>query len=310
MRILLIAALICGTALAQTRSPVSPEPTNANVPANLPAQPVGANDLLMISVYDAPELSRSIRVSAEGQIRIPMLKQRIKAEGMLPSELEQVIADALVEEGILVDPAVTVGIAEYNSRPISVAGAVRNPLTFQAIGPMTLLQAIAKAGGLEKTAGTEVLLTRGTETLHIPVKGLIDSADPRWNVPLQGGEEIRVPEAGRIFVVGNVKKPGAFSASDVTDATVLKVVALAEGLMPYSAKQAFVYRPDGQGGKTEVAVNLKEIMERKSPDIELLPEDILYIPDNKNRRITAAALEKIIGVGGGATTALIYAGVR
>src|SRR6516164_3880922 len=109
---------------------------NARVPvdqaSNLPIQPVGPNDLIAVSVYDSPELSRTVRVGADGLIRLPMLKERIKASGLYPAELEAAIANALVTEDILVDPFVTVNIAEYQSRPISVAGSVKNPLVFQA----------------------------------------------------------------------------------------------------------------------------------------------------------------------------------
>src|SRR5580693_4431499 len=91
------------------RPAVTPE-----VGANLPAQPVGANDLIAVSVYDAPELSRTVRISGDGFVRLPMLRQRIKAEGSYPAELEIAIAKALREEQILVDPFVTVTIAEYH----------------------------------------------------------------------------------------------------------------------------------------------------------------------------------------------------
>ena len=100
--------------------------------ANLPAQTIGANDLIAVSVYDQPEFTRSIRVSSDGFIRLPMLERRIIADGLLPADLETSIAEALRSENILVDPIVTVTIAEYHSRPISVAGAVKNPITFQA----------------------------------------------------------------------------------------------------------------------------------------------------------------------------------
>lgn len=311
MKLTLLALTALAAIAAPQKALQPPEPTASNMPANLPAQPIGANDLILVSVYDAPELSRSVRVGADGLIRIPMLKQPIKAEGLLPAALETEIVKAIKQEEILVSPVVTVSVAEYHSRPISVAGAVRSPITFQAAGPITLLQAIAKAGGLEKNAGLEILLTRGTETLRIPAKGLIESADPRWNIALVGGEDIRVPEAGRIFVVGNVKKPGAFSSSDLTEPTVLKLVAMAEGVLQYSMKQAYVYRPDAKtGSKVEIPINLAQILERKSPDVELRPDDVLYIPENKRGKLSAATIEKIVAFGGGATSALIYAGVR
>jgi polysaccharide export outer membrane protein len=151
-----------GCALAQQQQ--QPTPTRAtNVPevgANLPAQPVGANDLIAVSVYDAPELSRTVRIGADGYIRLPMLKQRLKVDGLYPADLETAISQALRDEQILVDPFVTVTIAEYHSRPISVAGAVNTPLVFQADRPTTLLEAIANAHGLRPDAGREILVSR------------------------------------------------------------------------------------------------------------------------------------------------------
>lgn len=58
---------------------------------------------------------------------------------------------------------------------------------------------------------------------RIPVKGLIDATDPALNIKLYGGEEIRVPEAGKVYVVGNVKQPGALAVHHETETTVLKV---------------------------------------------------------------------------------------
>ena len=128
--------------------------------ANLPAQRIGPNDLIAVQVYGAAELSRTIRVGGDGQIRLPMVARRIAADGLMPIEVESAIAEALKAEQILVDPIVTVTIVEYQSRPISVAGAVRRPITFQAAGPTTLLDALTRAEGLSPEAGPESLLTR------------------------------------------------------------------------------------------------------------------------------------------------------
>ena len=131
------------------------------------------------------------------------------------------------------------------------------------------------------------------------------------NVKLTGGEEIRVPEAGKIFVVGNVKKPGAFPLQEDAESTILKALALAEGLLPYAAKQAYIYRREaGPGAKNEIPIEIGKIMDRKSPDLPLKANDILYIPDAKGTRAMWSALEKVLLFGSGATSALIYAGVR
>ena len=300
---------LCGIAVAQVRS--VPEA----VVANLPAQKIGPNDLIAVSVYDAPEFTRTVRVSAEGLVRLPMLKRRVRADGLLPAELEAALAEALEAEQLLVEPVVTVTIAEYHSRPISVAGAVRNPVTFQATGPMTLLDALTRAGGLSQDAGQEILVSRTqrgedgkTSTLvqRIPVRGLIEAVDPELNLKLAGGEEIRVPEVGKIFVVGNVKKPGAYPVQDTSETTLLHVLALAEGLAPYAAKQAYVYRREvSTGGRNEIPVALSEILKRKAPDVPLQANDLVYIPDNSGRRIAVNTLEKIAGFGTATASGLL-----
>ena len=314
MKLLLCLAVAAGV-LAQV-PPHSPI-TDAGG-ANLPAQKIGPNDLIAVTVYDAPELTRTVRVGADGLIRLPMLKRQIKADGLMPGELESAIATALCAEQLIIDPFVTVTVAEYNSRPISVAGAVKQPLTFQANNPVTLLEAITRAGGLSPEAGSEILVSRpksasdsaGSSLVQrIPVKGLIDAADPALNIRLTGGEEIRVPEVGKFFVLGNVHKPGVFPMQGNTEISVLKALASAEGLMPLASKEAYIYRREGAGGtKNEIPVPLKKIMDRKAPDIPLMADDILYVPDATGRRATLAALEKIVMYGSGASTALIYSG--
>ena len=279
--------------------------------ANLPQQPIGANDLIAISVYDAPELTRTIRVDSDGVIRLPLLKNPVQAEGLLPMNLEASIGDALKAEEILVDPIVKVTIVEYYSRPISVAGAVRKPVTFQAVGKVTLLEALARAEGLAPEAGLEILVSQPDQLVRrIPVKALIDDADAETNIRLFGGEEIRVPEAGKIYVVGNVKRPGAFPVRDSADTSVLKLLALAEGLAPYAARQAYIYRREPGTAKREIEIELEKIMKRKSPDVPLEANDILYIPDNTGKRATMTALEKFISTGSALGAALVYAGVR
>src|ERR1700744_2589304 len=298
--------LLVGCVYAQQpERAVSPAPNFDYAYSNLPTQPVGPDDLLAVSVYDSPELTRTVRVDAGGNIRLPMLKDPIQVQGMVPSQLESAVAKALIKGKVLVDPVVTGTSVEYQSRPVNVVGAVKNPLVFQATRPIPLLDAIARAGGLREDAGSDIVVSkqlvrdgkpvRNTET--IPVRKLIDHADPSLNVMLHGGEEVLVPEALKIYVVGNVKKPGAYPIRNDEDTTVLQLLALSEGLVPYSAKVAYVYRRTPGGAKTELPVALAKIMKRKSPDVPLEPNDILYIPDNKGQRLTAQTIDRLAGLG-------------
>lgn len=267
---------------------------------NLPSQKLGVDDLIAVSVYDAPEFTRTLRVEEDGTIHLPLLKEGVPASGMFARQLETSIATALKTEQILVDPFVKVTVVEYHSRPISVMGAVHKPVTFQSVGKVTLLDALARAEGLTNDAGTEVLITRGPVVERIPLKRLMKDADPTVNYELHGGEEIRVPEAGKIFVVGNVHKPGAFPVRDANDNSVLRMVALSEGLMPFAAKEAFIYRD-----KKEIPVELEKIMQRKSPDVRLEADDVFYIPDNKTRRTTFTVIDRITAFGSATASGLL-----
>ncbi len=306
-------ALIFALALAAGAQP-RPWPAAADTNGNLPIQKIGPNDLIGVTVYDAPELTRTVRVTPDGFIRLPMLKQRIQANGLLPDELETAIAQSLAKEELLVQPFVTVTMVEYSSRPISVVGAVNKPVTFQAASPVTLLEALARAEGLGADAGTEILVSRkdaaGQSLTRVSARNLIDRANSADNIVLSGGEEVRVPEAGKIYVVGNVKKPGAFTCRDARGPTILEALALSEGLAPYADKRAYILRRDAAQGEHEVPVELRLILQRKSPDIALQAGDVLYVPDASARRVGLAALEKLLMFGGGAATAMIYAGVR
>jgi polysaccharide export outer membrane protein len=317
-----LAIVLGATALAGDRLPAAAPDTGANLPTRL----VGVNDLLAVTVYGAPEMSRTARVGPDGLVRLPMLHERIEARGLLPAEVEAKIAEVIQREQILVDPVVTVAIAEYGSRPVSVAGAVRHPLTFDAHTKSTLRDALARAEGLSLEAGREILVTRpavngegqppgeaGLKPLveRVSVKELLEAANPAANLILEGGEEVRVPEAGRVFVVGTVRKPGAYRLDDSGAMSVLKSLALAEGLAPFSAKEAYIYRQNDGGERQEVAVPLRKIMDRKAGDVVMGPNDILYVPDNRRGRITANALERALSFAAGtASGALIYSSSR
>jgi polysaccharide export outer membrane protein len=194
------------------------------------------------------------------------------------------------------------------------------PLVFQAEGPTTLLEALARAQGLREDAGSEIIVSSSQRnpdgssqmlTRRIPVRRLIDNAEPDLNLTLTGGEEIRVPEVSKIYIVGNVKKPGAFPVQDGGDTTVLQMLALAEGLAPFASKQAYIYRREGAaGGKTEIPVSIDQIMKRRAPDVALTANDILYIPDRASRRLSLATLEKVAAFGSAAAAAIIYGSMR
>lgn len=114
---------------------------------------IGPSDLIEISVFQVPELSKTVRVGARGNLSLPLIGQ-IQAGGLTSQELEVLIAKKL-QESYLQDPQVSVFIKEFISQRVTVEGNVNKTGVFPITGKTTLLQAIALAGGLDKLANDE-----------------------------------------------------------------------------------------------------------------------------------------------------------
>ncbi len=279
---------------------------------NLSLEPVGPGDLLYVSVANWTEVTRSYRIAKDGSIALPVLSHSIQVSGLSAPEIEKTVSGTLAKEKILVNPLVTVNVVEYRSRAVDVVGAVRHPLTFQALGGVRLLDAIARAEGVSPEAGTEVLLFKPNENggagavQHISLKRLIDGSDPSLNQILHGGEQIRIPQAGKLYILGNVKAPGAYPITEAEGMTVLKALAVCQGMLPFSHNTAIIFRPKKDSTqREELTVSVKDIVKHHSLDVQLNADDILYIPDNSGKKITAEVLAKVGTFGSSTASGLL-----
>ncbi len=274
---------------------------------------LGSEDLLQVTVMDSPEFSRLVRVSAAGTVKLPLVKRAIPAVGLTVAGLEQKITQALVEEGLLREPSVAVTVREFHSKPVSVSGAVRAPVVFQAARPLTLSEAITRAGGLSEMAGQDVVVTfpekegHPAKVMRVPVKSLNDSSDLQSVIWLRGGEEVRVPSAGRVYVLGGVGHPGAVLINTEEPLTLLRALALAGGPTQSASAKAFLLRPGPNSAagltpaaaKTEIALDLKKLMKRQQPDLPLETNDVIFVPESGRKKATQAGFTA-------AMTSLIY----
>jgi len=121
---------------------------------------IGNGDLLGISVFDVPELTRDVRVSQTGRIGIPLVPVRLQVTGLTESQAEQKIAEVLEANGLVSHPEVGVTVKEHKSKPITIVGAVAHPMVYEADRTVTLLEALAEAGGVSTDAGDTVIVTR------------------------------------------------------------------------------------------------------------------------------------------------------
>ena len=292
---------------------------------------IGPGDLLSIEVFDVPELTREVRVNETGFVAIPLIPVKVQAGGLTPFQFQDKLAELLQVNGLVSNPQVTVTVKEQHSEPITVIGAVRTPVTLQAVHQMTLLQVLSQAGGIAEDAGSKVLITRkprlsgsaaasgeladvskaattnaprvAENTITIDLNDLLDSGDPKYNIPLLGGDVVTVPRAGVVYAVGAVQRPGGFvMQSDRQQLTVLKILSLAGGLTTTAkgGNAVILRQPPGSQQRQQLPVDVKKILALRSEDISLRQNDILYVPDSTGKHALRRSAEVAIAIATGA----------
>lgn len=300
---------------------------------------IGAEDLLNISVYGAPDLDRTVRVSAEGEIHLPLVGD-VQAAGRTSRELEAELEDRLRQK-YMNDPQVNVFLTTVESHPVSVLGAVGKPGVYQIRDPKTLIEMLSMAQGLTEEAGNRVIVMRqggyvmatdpgdassssiamagqpknsflqnasqnetGSKepnSVQVDLKDLLSSGDARYNVLVYPGDIVKVPQAGIVYVVGEVHKPGGFVLKASDTISVLQALALAEGMTHTSAaSRARIIRTDeATGARSEIPIDLKRILTGKAPDPMLHAKDIVFIPNSTAKSALYRGTEAAITIAAG-----------
>ena len=186
---------------------------------------LGPDDTLLIQVRDAAEIGKQpVRIDGRGEIQLP-LAGTLRAAGRSPAELSKEIAARI--RHLVRNPEVVVTIQEQRSQPVSVLGSVRSPGVIQAPSEKSLIEILAMAGGLKEDAGSSLKITRRADgrtplprarldttgkyyITEISVASILQARNPEDNVIIEPHDVITVPAAPMIYVVGYVKKPGAF----------------------------------------------------------------------------------------------------
>jgi protein involved in polysaccharide export with SLBB domain len=172
-----------------------------SVPVNLPAPTqstmVGPGDLFEVSVLGEKDLVKEYRVQPDGTIDFPYL-DRLTVAGLEPQQIEELIKSELASRKILADPQVTLVVKQYNSKKVSIIGAVQKPGSLPWTEGMRLIDAISLAGGLTSLAdGDRVRITRQvapnrTVTATVSIDDISDGKVA--DVPLQAGDTIKVDQ--------------------------------------------------------------------------------------------------------------------
>lgn len=177
-----------------------PHPGPPNLPTPTPSTIVGPGDVFEVSVLGEKDLPKEFRIQPDGSVDFPYV-DRLQVAGLEPQQIEELIKSQLVEKKILTSPQVTLVVKQYNSKKISVIGAVQKPGSISWTDGIKLVEAISLSGGFTSIADADhVRLTRNvspgkTVTATISVDDITDGKQS--DVPLQAGDTIKVDQ--RVF---------------------------------------------------------------------------------------------------------------
>jgi protein involved in polysaccharide export with SLBB domain len=194
----IIVAILGGTALGGCHRPPPPQNAGGMTEQLAPVDQVGVDDIFQVRVYGEADLTNSYRVASDGTIDFP-LAGRIQVAGLRTGEIQQRIAERL-KGGYLKDPQVTVVMTEWNSRKVSVLGQVQRPGAVSYHPNMTIVDAIAMAGGFTGIAAKNSVSVRRevggkVQSRMYPVADITEGRSA--NIPILPGDVVVVEE--RLF---------------------------------------------------------------------------------------------------------------
>ncbi len=294
--------------LAQTAaSPSVPQASQQAPPANLQSHPsavpgvqnipIGPGDLLDIEVFNTPELSGKLRVDQLGQVTLP-LGGDVLVQGLTVAQAARVIQDALVSKNLMLQPTVMVNILEYATEGVTVLGEVKAPGIYTLLGPHSLYDALASAGGATSSEGATIAITHAGQSDHPHIVNVTTpnySAEQKSTI-IEPGDTIVVSRADLVYIVGDTVRSGAFYIQNGQPLTVLELVSLAQGVNRTAAmSHAALIRPTPDGKAITIPMNLNKVMKNEEKNLPVLAGDVLVVPRSGWKTFGFTALPAVTG---------------
>lgn len=263
---------------------------------------LGARDVIDLKIYAGGDTQQEVTltVSGEGAVNVPFIGF-IHVEGKTISEVEEAITRILSRD-FFVDPVVVVHISEYHSLRYFISGAIQEPGLYEMTSETTLLELIAKAGGVSPNRGNAAYILRdATEQMSrggkaedlltnkepyvVDLVGLLDKGDMRHNLLLQPGDVVYIPlqkerhvAESNIYVEGRVKNPGMYIYQP--GLTALNACLMAGGFTKYAAPNRTRIIRKENDKKLVIKIDLNDVKMGEISDIELQPGDLIHVPDS------------------------------
>jgi polysaccharide export outer membrane protein len=301
VRTVSFALLSCATHFGftqETPSVAAPVDQQRTPPPNIA---IGAGDLLNIVVFDTPELTTSVRVSQDGDVNLPVLGM-MRLAGLGTTDSARKIEEELRSRHLIIDPHVTVFIAEYASQGATVLGEVRAPGVYPTLGTRKMLDMISVAGGLQSTAGKAVSIVHRSDPQHPETIALQSGPNTMYaqeNPIIIPGDTVIVAKAGIVYVIGDVLKPGGFLIDNNSPISIMQSLSLAGGWDKTAALSKTKLIRKTPEGREEVDLDLKHVAYGSQADIGVKDGDILFVPSSISKTLTYRGIEAAITITSG-----------
>lgn len=264
---------------------------------------INPGDTLHVQVLDTPDLEEHARVTDGGELPL-ILGGNVKVAGLTPEQAAHAIEKVLMDGDYVLHPRVLVTIEESATEKVSVLGEVKVPGAYAINTPRSVLEVLTLAGGINDLADRKILIERHGTGEKVPYflsnqPGVaIDTS-----VKVYPGDTVLVPKAGIVYVLGDVAHAGGYTMTN-NDAqlSVLQLVARAGGTnhsaVPSHAK--LIRKTDN--GYVEMPLPLSAMQKGNRADLQLQPDDIVYVPFSYLRNFGLQAS----GLAASAASAAVY----
>ncbi len=257
---------------------------------------LGPGDVIDIELLGSGDGPQTTFVGPDGRIYFHLLQGQ-QVWGLTLADTTKLLEHGLSQ--FVQSPQVSITLREVHSRRVWVLGRISTPGLYELAQPMTVLEAISKAGGLftsRMSGSTEELadlhhsfLIRKGQLVPIDFNSLIRKGDTSQNIYLQPDDFIYLPSAlgSEVYVMGAVYQPRSVAFKD--QLTLLTAIAHCRGFIK-GAKLTKVAIVRGSLRDPEIAVvNAETILSGKSPDVLLKPKDLVFIPESSPNSLAAYA---------------------
>ena len=259
--------------VASAMPQAAPTPQEIQAATDMRLESLGMGDMVRVTVFRNPELTTEARVSERGTILFPMIGE-VPVAGLTPLQAGSRISDKLKAGKFVVNPEVSVSLAQVNSRQVSVLGSVVKPGRYALDSTnVRLSDFLAVAGGIAPGGSDEVtILTNRSgkqEKIEVDLGAMMRNGDLSKNVQLEPGDTVFVQKAPLIYIYGEVQRAGAYPLAQ--NMTVMQALALGGGVTVRGTERGIQISRRSGSGVNRIDARLTDRVQ---------PDDVIHVKES------------------------------